>query len=238
MVCSRPLGGVMGADRAESAVAGPKKAKPRGSAASNEPVGFLARVVERLNAFEEPAPAKGKAKARDDQWKYLVLGALDSDEELKAAITGGAPEVQLKAQATAQTAARVAYLRSHHRRRLPRHRQAGDPRPPARPRPDPRHRPQRLRQVQLRRGPRAAAHRRHLPLEGQEVEGLEGGLAQPPPPEGGDRGRVRRRRGEDARGRSSANGRTERPSKASRRASRSRASRRRTSTRSDGRRRS
>ena len=69
-------------DAAGSAVAGPKKAKPRGSAASSEPVGFRARVVERLNAFEEPAPAKGKAKAKDEQWKYLVLGALDSDQEL------------------------------------------------------------------------------------------------------------------------------------------------------------
>ena len=93
----------------------PKKAKPRGSSgsAAKERVGFRERVVERLNAYEEPAAkAKGKAKARDEQWKYLVLGALESDQELGAAITGGSPEVALKAQTKPAPPPRVAYLTS------------------------------------------------------------------------------------------------------------------------------
>ena len=32
---------------------------------------------------------KAKPKANDEQWKYLVLGALDSEQELTAALTGG-----------------------------------------------------------------------------------------------------------------------------------------------------
>jgi recombinational DNA repair ATPase RecF len=99
------------ADGAGSAIAGPKKASARATATSSEPVGFRERVIERLNAFEEPASAK-KAKTKDEQWKYLVLGALDSEQDLQAALTGSAPEVQLKAQAKPHTAPRVAYLKS------------------------------------------------------------------------------------------------------------------------------
>src|SRR5687768_12279 len=105
----------MGDAAGSASAAGPKKAKPRGPAGAQakERIGFRERVVERLNAHQDPAPkAKGKAKAKDEQWKYLVLGALESDQELAAAITGGNPEVALKAQTKPAPAPRVAYLKS------------------------------------------------------------------------------------------------------------------------------
>lgn len=66
-------------DAAGPAVAGRKKAKPRGSTAAAGGSGFKARVIDRLNA----------ENSRDDGWKYIVLGALDSDEELTVAISCG-----------------------------------------------------------------------------------------------------------------------------------------------------
>ena len=68
-------------------------------------------------------------------------------------------------------------------RGLPRHRPAADARAAAGPRPDARRRAQRLRQVELRRGARGAAHRRQPALEGARRR-LARGLAQPPPSRG------------------------------------------------------
>jgi recombinational DNA repair ATPase RecF len=90
------------AEEAGSAVAGPKTAKPRATTKTAEPQGFKARVIDRLNADAHTSDAA----------KYLVLGALDSEQELTAALTGDIPEVKLKAQKTAAPPPKVAYLKS------------------------------------------------------------------------------------------------------------------------------
>ena len=102
-------------EAAGSAVAGPKKGRPRGTQAAGERIGFRERVVERLNAYAEPEAPKARGKAAkakaDEQWKYLVLGALDSDQQLAAALTGGGAEVQQQ-QPKPQPPPRIAYLKS------------------------------------------------------------------------------------------------------------------------------
>jgi hypothetical protein len=65
--------------------------------------------------------------------------------------------------------------------RLPRRRRPGNANPRTGARPDRRGRSQRIRQVQSRRGLGAGPHRRHIPLEEQEVDPVVGGVAQPPP---------------------------------------------------------
>jgi recombinational DNA repair ATPase RecF len=79
------------------------KAKARGPASATSEPGFKAKVVDRLIAD----------KSIKDDSKYLVLGALDSDQQLAEALAGGArEEVQLKAQAKQPQAPRVAYLKN------------------------------------------------------------------------------------------------------------------------------
>ena len=78
------------------------KGKTRGPGGASDAPGFKARVIDRLNADQ----------TTHDDAKYLVLGALDSDQDLLAALTGHIPEIKLKAQAKAQQQPRVAFLKS------------------------------------------------------------------------------------------------------------------------------
>ncbi len=157
-------------------------------------------------------------KNQDPEREMLVLAALEGQEALDAYLDGTAapkrPEAPAGTEAAKGTATSPSPQRTrrrlpqeHHGRRLPRHRPQEDPRPPARPRPHPGRRPQRLRQEQLRRGPRAAPHRRHLPLEEAPRRRLARRLAQPPPREGRPRGRVLRRGRQAHQGRLAVEGR-------------------------------
>ena len=226
------------ADAAGSAVAGPKKAKARGAAASSEPVGFHARVVDRLNAYEEPAPAKGKAKAKDEHGSTSSSARSTATRTSTAAITGDAPEVQLKAQSEA--AASPA-------RRLPQavtvegFRGIGKPATLDLP-PGPG-----LTLVIGRNGSGKSSFAEALELlltgdtfrwKDKSTKVWKEGWRNLHHPTAAHRGRVRRRRREGARHRQAPMGGRAPASRASRPACRSRASRRRTSTRSAGRRRS
>ena len=176
-------------DAAGPTVAGLKKAKARGSgsdAAADS--GFKSRVIDRLNA----------ENTRDDVWKYLVLGALDSDQDLAAAISGDALEIKLKAQTKPRQAPRVAYLKSI---TVEGFRGIGKPATLDLP-PGPG-----LTLVVGRNGSGKSSFAEALELlltgdtfrwKGKRSKVWQRGLAQPPPPDGGDRGRVRRRGREGA----------------------------------------
>ena len=117
---------------------------------------------------------------KGDEWPELVLAALEGDAAVDALLDAGTPKACAGTGEGQDAQLRAAGLPAlHHGRRLPRDRPAGHARPRPGPRPHARHRPQRLGQVQLRRGPRAAPHGRDLPL-GPAHQGVAGRLAEPP----------------------------------------------------------
>ena len=116
----------------------------------------------------------------DDGVADLVLAACDGGEALDAALGGAAVERPAVAAALDGEAAPGAYLAGLEVEGFRGIGPRGDARPRAGPGPDAGRRAQRLGQVELRRGPRDPADRRELAL-GASLEGLEGGLAQPPP---------------------------------------------------------
>ena len=101
----------MGDAAGSASEARPKKARSRATAAP-ERIGFRERVVERLNAFEDPAPkAKGKAKPRTTSGSTSSLArstATRNSPPRSPAATRGRP------QSAKQTrdAPRPAYLKS------------------------------------------------------------------------------------------------------------------------------
>ena len=119
-------------------------------------------VLKRLDADTKP----------EDEWSALVLAALEGPDELAKLLDEEGPVRQPVPRGRHPDPPSLVRrprppknrLPPHHHRRRLRGIGPKAPRLP-RPRPHPRRRPQRLRQVQLRRGPRAPAHRRHLPLE-------------------------------------------------------------------------
>ena len=148
-------------------------------------------VLKRLDADTKP----------EDEWSALVLAAPEGPDELAKLLDEEGPEAVkalspraagpssrgaegAEGSAVASPSAPSTPASPSSAPSPSKASAASARRPPStspRPRPHPRRRPQRLRQVELRRGPRAPAHRRHLPLERPQQD-LARRLEEPPPP--------------------------------------------------------